>query len=140
VLGDIVERCGSRTDIEGAPEYYFPTPEQILTLETERLSMPISRQATLMEVARFYAAGLDQQTAKPWSELLNIRGVGPWTVDMVAMRGYGQPDIMPASDLVLVKAASALGIAANAGELTTAANAWKPWRAYAANLLWRSLS
>lgn len=140
VLGDIVERSGSRTEIEGAPEYYFPTPAQILTLESERLSMPTRRQATLMQVARFYADGLDQQFEKPWSKLLDIRGVGPWTVDMVAMRGYGQPDIMPVGDLVLVKAASALGIAANSGELSTAASAWKPWRAYAANLLWRSLS
>ncbi len=140
VMGDIVARSGERTTLAGAPEYLFPTPEQILSLESERLSMPRSRQATLMEVARYYATAAPSREESPWSALLNLRGIGPWTADMLAMRGYGQPDVLPVNDLVLIKAAAALDIAADARQLMAASHAWRPWRSYAANLLWRSFS
>jgi AraC family transcriptional regulator of adaptative response / DNA-3-methyladenine glycosylase II len=57
---------------------------------------------------------------------------------MVAMRGCGQPDVFPARDLGLEKAWARLpGAAINLRDRSTD---WRPWRSYAANLLWRSLS
>jgi AraC family transcriptional regulator of adaptative response / DNA-3-methyladenine glycosylase II len=56
---------------------------------------------------------------------------------MVAMRGHGDPDIFPPRDLGLERAWQALPLAS--GDLQQASARWRPWRAYAANLLWRSL-
>ena len=61
-----------------------------------------------------------------------MRGMGPWTAEYIAMRALHWPDAFPASDLVLRRAA---------GNLTTArlrqvAEAWRPWRSYAAMHLW----
>ena len=66
-----------------------------------------------------------------------LRGVGPWTLAMVAMRGAGDPDAFPLGDLGVIKAWDALG---SADTLKSRSRQWRPWRAYAANLLWRSLS
>ena len=65
-------------------------------------------------------------------------GVGPWTVAMVAMRGAGDPDAFPHRDLGLEKTWQE--IAANGRSLQAQAPLWRPWRSYAANLLWRSYS
>ena len=76
----------------------------------------------------------DAATPLDLQQLGEIPGVGPWTVDMVAMRGAADPDILPHTDLGLVRAWEALD---GSSELPT--RNWRPWRAYAANLLWRTL-
>ena len=70
--------------------------------------------------------------------MAQFKGIGPWTVGMVAMRGHGDPDIFPMGDLGLVKAYA--DIAGNESIDKTCTDQWRPWRSYAANLLWRSLS
>jgi AraC family transcriptional regulator of adaptative response / DNA-3-methyladenine glycosylase II len=50
------------------------------------------------------------------------------------MRALKNPDAFPASDLGLLKAMDC-----SAAELKQHAEAWRPWRAYAALLLWNSL-
>ncbi len=64
--------------------------------------------------------------------LLEIPGIGPWTAEYIAMRALGDPDAFPASDLGLLRA---LGLTRPA-ELLARAEAWRPWRAYAAIQLW----
>ena len=64
--------------------------------------------------------------------LLELPGIGPWTVEYVAMRALRDPDAFPASDLVL---RSALG-GISAAQAQRRAEAWRPWRAYAAMHLW----
>jgi DNA-3-methyladenine glycosylase II len=68
--------------------------------------------------------------------LCEIPGIGKWTAQYVAMRALGEPDAFPSSDLGLLRALS-LG---SARELEQRAEAWRPWRAYAAMYLWRMLS
>jgi AraC family transcriptional regulator of adaptative response / DNA-3-methyladenine glycosylase II len=60
--------------------------------------------------------------------LAQIVGVGPWTIEYVAMRALGDPDAYPATDIALI---NALG---RKGETL---EHLKPWRAYAAVRLWR---
>ncbi len=60
--------------------------------------------------------------------LAAIPGIGPWTIEYVAMRALGDPDAYPATDIALV---NALG---RKGETL---DQLKPWRAYAAIRLWR---
>jgi AraC family transcriptional regulator of adaptative response / DNA-3-methyladenine glycosylase II len=60
--------------------------------------------------------------------LEGIAGIGPWTIEYVAMRALGDPDAYPATDIALI---NALG---RKGERL---ENLKPWRAYAAVRLWR---
>lgn len=71
-----------------------------------------------------------------------LPGVGPWTAAYVRMRGLGDADAYPASDLGVLKAlARRLGRAAvSVAESEALAVPWRPWRAYATLHLWQSLS
>jgi len=53
------------------------------------------------------------------------------------MRALGQPDAFPAADLILRRAAGE-GITLTTRAVETMSEAWRPWRAYAVMLLWRS--
>ena len=68
--------------------------------------------------------------------LLALPGIGPWTVQYLTMRALGQPDALPESDLGLLRAAGC----DRPAELLTRAEAWRPWRSYAAMHLWQSLA
>lgn len=63
-----------------------------------------------------------------------LPGIGDWTIEYILMRAVGWPDAFPASDLGLLKA-SGLSLP----ELRRRSESWRPWRAYAAMLLWESL-
>jgi len=63
---------------------------------------------------------------------MEVRGIGKWTAQYVAMRVLGEPDAFPSSDIGLLRA---LGLR-SARELERRAEAWRPWRAYAAMYLW----
>jgi AraC family transcriptional regulator of adaptative response / DNA-3-methyladenine glycosylase II len=71
--------------------------------------------------------------------LRQIKGIGEWTAQYVSMRVLKYPDAFPASDLGLLKAVRPPARLAPA-ELSALAERWRPWRAYAAMLLWGSLS
>ena len=79
---------------------------------------------------------LDAEPAEVRERLLAIKGIGPWTVEYVAMRALGDPDAFPASDLGLRKAVSSEQ-PVSAADLEAMAANWRPVRAYAAILLWR---
>ena len=64
--------------------------------------------------------------------LQELPGIGPWTAEYVAMRALGDPDAFPHSDLGLLNALKIEKPAA----LLARAEAWRPWRAYAALHLW----
>ena len=117
LMGRIAARYG--TPIDGG--IVFPDAETLRDAAID--GMPASRAATIRTLA---SADLDQ-------DLTSIRGVGPWTASYIAMR-RGDPDAFPEGDLVLRKAAGNCSMR----ELLARAEAWRPWRAYAAILLWRS--
>lgn len=138
LCADIVATADSRADLDGETVLLFPTPRQLLAVPDTALRMPRSRRDTLRRVCEYF----EECSQLPGEQLLdglaNLRGIGPWTLDMVAMRGLGDPDRFPASDLGLVKVAAAGGID-NRRWLQERSERWRPWRSYAANLLWRNL-
>ena len=75
---------------------------------------------------------LDARAAK----LLELKGIGPWTAEYIAMRALRWPDAFPAGDLGLAKASGLK----SAKAIEKAAEQWRPWRAYAAMHLWESLN
>ncbi len=125
-----------RTDLPTA----FPTAEAIAAAPDALLAMPVTRRNTLRAVATLLASGeMDVSPGADRAEvrrvLGQVRGIGPWTVGVVAMRGLADPDEPLLSDLGVVNAAKHLGLM-NARALATRSEAWRPWRSYAVQYLW----
>ncbi len=55
------------------------------------------------------------------------------------MRAMGEPDAFPTGDVALMRALDDGAGRPSAAEMTARAEAWRPWRAYAALHLWASL-
>ncbi len=73
--------------------------------------------------------------------LRKLPGIGEWTAQYIAMRGLRFPDAFPSGDLGLRKAvATKPGTPVPEAELLQMAEKWRPWRSYAAQYLWHSLS
>ena len=68
--------------------------------------------------------------------LAALPGIGPWTVEVVAMRALGDPDAFLPTDLGVRLAAQQLGLPGTPAALTARSAAWRPWRAYAVQHLW----
>jgi AraC family transcriptional regulator, regulatory protein of adaptative response / DNA-3-methyladenine glycosylase II len=105
------------------------------------LAMPEARKRTLMALAAAIAAGdVDLAPGADWeaarSQLATVPGLGPWTIEVIALRGLGDPDAFPATDLGVRQAAKALGLPGSPAALTKRAEPWRPWRGYAVQYLW----
>ncbi|MCH9674013.1 MAG: DNA-3-methyladenine glycosylase 2 family protein [Gammaproteobacteria bacterium] len=148
----VVGRIGARFGTVG-PElpdgltHWFPTPEQFMVAPAAELGMPVSRGLAMLEVARsvhngtlsFEPGVTAASDIVAWMKgFTGIKGIGPWTASYVAMRALGYRDAMPAGDLALQRAACLDPTGRlDAKELEARAEAWRPWRAYAAALLWK---
>lgn len=120
----------------------FPEPAEFEGQPLSQLGMPGGRTDTLARITtRFTQPGfteLDGNTLL--AQLAPMKGIGPWTLHYMALRGLGDPDAFPASDLGILKASAHLGGPPDAKALTRHAERWRPWRAYAAQYLWTSLN
>ena len=133
----VVAHAGKPVDtgIDGLT-HVFPTSAAVAELPDEVLAMPTSRRDTIRSVALAMANGdvdvsVGADRDKTRASLLGMKGVGPWTVEMVAMRGLGDPDAFPTTDLGLIRAGTELGV-----DLADRSPAWRPWRSYATQYLW----
>jgi len=125
-----------------APGLIFPQPERLLRARLGDLGIIRSRSDTIRRVAKCVAEG--QITFDPSQgvdefcrSLVAIKGIGEWTAQYVAMRALKDPDAFPHSDLGLLRAFDTPGDERMLPiELKARAEAWRPWRAYAALLLW----
>ncbi|MEM9562239.1 MAG: Ada metal-binding domain-containing protein [Actinomycetota bacterium] len=120
----------------------FPSAEQVASAPLGRVGMPDRRRQTIVAVARAVADGrLDLTPAadrrRLEADLLDLPGVGPWTAGYIAMRAIGDPDGWPSGDLVLRQSLTEPGRSTiPARELDDRAATWRPWRGYAAMVLW----
>ncbi len=122
----------------------FPTPEKLVRARFNDIGLVNSRAETIRRVSRAVCDGSivfdnDQDPAEFRASLTAIKGIGDWTAQYVAMRALKYPDAFPAADLGLLKAVGESG-PAGIKILRARAEAWRPWRSYAALLLWGSLS
>jgi AraC family transcriptional regulator of adaptative response / DNA-3-methyladenine glycosylase II len=143
--GILVDRCGSalaRGPVAQRPGRLFPTARQVIDADLSAMGMPGARVTALKNVATaaladpqlFGRAGSVDETV---ARLRAIGGIGDWTAHYIAMRASGEPDAFPASDVGLLRgAADATGGRPTPRELLARADAWRPWRAYAAHHLW----
>jgi AraC family transcriptional regulator, regulatory protein of adaptative response / DNA-3-methyladenine glycosylase II len=153
VLGQQVSTAAARThagrlaaalgapveDPEGALTREFPCPAAIAAAGPDRLALPRARGRAFIGLAQALASGALDLGAGPGAAreaLSALPGIGPWTVETVAMRALGDRDAFPATDLGVRAAARRLGLPDDAGGLTRHAEGWRPWRAYAVQHLW----
>ncbi|MCG8369477.1 MAG: helix-turn-helix domain-containing protein [Proteobacteria bacterium] len=145
--GRIAERYGDPVEIEGvrdAPARLFPRPRQLLRARLDSAGLTRARAQTIRDLARAVDKGelvfdIAQAAADFRDALTSIRGIGAWTAEYVAMRALKDPDAFPASDLGLLRAFDEVkGRRLRPAELLARAESWRPWRAYAALLIWGS--
>jgi DNA-3-methyladenine glycosylase II len=108
-----------------------------------RCGLSAAKARTLRDLARRAEAGeLDVLQALGDEEvrerLLAIRGVGPWTVQMVMIFALGRPDVRPTGDAGIQRAALRV-YGADREALEALGERFRPWRSHAAWYLWRSL-
>jgi AraC family transcriptional regulator of adaptative response / DNA-3-methyladenine glycosylase II len=128
-------------DPAGGLTRLFPDAAALAAAGPGSVAVPRSRRATFAALTGALAAGqLDLSAGGDWAQarlrLAALPGIGPWTVETIAMRALGDPDAFPASDLGVRAAARQLGLPSGPAALTGHAAAWRPWRAYAVQYLW----
>ncbi len=129
------------TDAGGGLTRVFPAPSDLADLDPAALALPQKRRSTLVAlIASLASDDIDLGAGGDWREararLEDLPGVGPWTVETIAMRALGDPDAFPATDLGIRRAAGELALPATPAALVHRAAAWRPWRGYAAQHLW----
>ncbi len=153
IAGRLVQRFGTPLD-QHQTQFLFPSPQVICGLtvsDIAELGMPGKRAQTLIALAQFACDGglirkpgdtLESCTAR----LCELPGIGPWTAHYIAMRALRFTDAFPEGDLGLQKALAQLQKQdgsepvvpkCSAAQTLAAAEHWRPWRAYAAMLLWQ---
>lgn len=125
------------------------TPASLLVLTDEQMrSIGFSRQkasyarglAEAIQAGRFDPSRLVKLPDEEVRRVLTaFRGIGPWTAEIYLLMVLRRADAWPAGDLALAIAAQQVkGLAQRPApaELGALAEAWRPWRAVAARLLW----
>jgi AraC family transcriptional regulator, regulatory protein of adaptative response / DNA-3-methyladenine glycosylase II len=155
VLGQQVSTAAARThagrlvaahgemvdDPAGGLTRLFPGMDALAAVDPGTLAIPASRRESFTALTAALAGDrIDLGVGSDWQQaragLAALPGLGPWTVETIAMRGLGDPDAFVPADLGIRRAARELGLPATAAALTARAAAWRPWRAYAVQYLW----
>ena len=150
----LVDRLGERIDTPfPALTHVFPHAEAVAGADPEvigKLGIVRQRVRALQALAAAVADGtLPLHRGAPLETTLDalraLPGVGEWTAQVIAMRALAWPDAWPASDIGLMNALHGalpeLGRerSRDARHITTLAEPWRPWRAYAVMRLWQEL-
>jgi AraC family transcriptional regulator, regulatory protein of adaptative response / DNA-3-methyladenine glycosylase II len=128
----------------GSITHIFPEPATIAAADLSFLKMPRSRQRTLQAVAQAFVDQptlLEGEGATVRARLNAIAGIGPWTLDYIALRVLNDPDALPATDVALIRAFGLMTGGSSSGDLLAShGKNWQPWRSYASQHLWASLA
>jgi AraC family transcriptional regulator of adaptative response / DNA-3-methyladenine glycosylase II len=130
--------------VPDGPGWVFPTPATVAgapLVKIAAIGIPAARAEAIRGLARAVAEGepvLDAagELGQAIDRLVALDGIGEWTAHYIAMRALREPDAFPAGDLGLRRALGAKGKPLTPGALKRRAEAWKPWRSYAAVRLW----
>lgn len=153
LAGRIADQYGERLSLSDEAgdvglRRIFPSADRLRHARFSNIGLVRSRAETIRRVAAAAADGelnfdVTQEPEDFCRSLTSIKGVGDWTAQYVAMRVLKNPDAFPSSDLGLLKAVDLIGNQTGRttpAELLRRAESWRPWRAYAALLLWSSLA
>jgi AraC family transcriptional regulator of adaptative response / DNA-3-methyladenine glycosylase II len=137
LAGRIAKAYGRPFSAAANLTHIFPGPEALAGAKLEMIGVPAARASTIRALARAVGDGhirfediVERDTLL--ARLCEIPGIGKWVAEYVAMRALAEPDAFPSTDAALL---SVLNLE-SAAELEQRAEAWRPWRAYAAMYLW----
>jgi AraC family transcriptional regulator of adaptative response / DNA-3-methyladenine glycosylase II len=122
--------------------HVFPTAERLAGEDLSVLPMPRARSSALKTLATAVATDSTLfegrgDLATAIARLKALPGIGEWTAQYIAMRQLREPDAFPTGDIGLLRAmAGPDGRRPTTPALQARAEAWRPWRAYAALHLW----
>jgi DNA-3-methyladenine glycosylase II len=126
------------------------TPERFIELGERHLrSLGVTRQKAsyCLHVARAVVEGglsstslarMNDEDAR--TELMRVKGIGPWSADIYLLMALKRPDIWPVGDVALVTAITELkklNARPSPAEFVEIAEPWRPFRAVAARMLWQ---
>ncbi len=135
------------------PGRKFPAPEDLLATPDEQLrgaGLSRAKTAALKDIAAKTLEGIvpsSRAIARMSNEeilerLTAIRGVGPWTVEMLLMFQLGRLDVLPATDFGVRKGFALIYRRKELpapSELLEYGERWRPYRTIASWYLWRAL-
>jgi DNA-3-methyladenine glycosylase II len=131
----------------------FPTPEEILLLDATKLrGAGLSRQkiAAVKDLAAKTLDGTVPPLAKLrrmkeeeiHERLVQVRGIGEWSVQMFLMFRLGRPDVLPIRDLGIQKGFQhvyGLADTPKPQAILEHGERWRPYRSIASWYLWRAV-
>lgn len=137
LAGRLVAAFGQPFPSRPGLTHLFPAPEVLAHANIASIGLPKARAETIRALARAVSDGSLSferivDTTAFLARLRQIPGIGPWTAQYIAMRALGEPDAFPSGDIGLLRALRLTTVRA----LESRAEAWRPWRAYAAMYLW----
>lgn len=138
----LVDRWGERmAEPRSGLAQAFPTAKQLRKASLEEIGLPRTRATAIRGLADASARGLisldrEQSRGRVADGLLDIPGIGPWTASYVALRGLGDRDAIPVTDLGIRQVLAGRGDPLRPSEVSERAETWKPWRGYGAVHLW----
>jgi AraC family transcriptional regulator of adaptative response / DNA-3-methyladenine glycosylase II len=137
LAGRIARAFGEPLDSINGLTHLFPSAEALIKANFSSIGLPKARAESIRALALAVHRGeirfdgvLDSETFI--GHLMRVPGIGNWTAQYVAMRALGDPDAFPSGDIALLRNSGV----ATARDLDTRAEAWRPWRAYAAIHVW----
>jgi AraC family transcriptional regulator of adaptative response / DNA-3-methyladenine glycosylase II len=144
IMDRVVEKHGKRIDTsQPSLTHVFPTPYALSTARLEAVGVPKRRSRSIQALAKAVHESVLRLDGTPSLDaaverLRAIADVSVTTAQYIAMRVYREPDAFPSHNPWLCKALSPDGAHMSIPELERHAEAWHPWRAYAAVYLWSS--
>ena len=134
------------------PGRRFPTPEEVLATPDEKLrgaGLSRAKTAAIKDIAAKAVGGAipvartitRMDNEEIIARLTTIRGVGPWTVEMLLIFTLGRPDVLPVTDFGVRKGFArlyALKELPAPQYLLSHGERWRPHRSAAAWYLWRA--
>lgn len=122
--GRLVQELGDPVDDpEGGLTHLLPSADVLASLDPARLGLPRGRQVALHGLATALAdgridlgPGADRDAAR--TRMLKLPGIGPWTVEVIAMRGLCDSDAFPPTNLGVRLATEQLGLQATPAALS----------------------
>ncbi|MGZ3721027.1 MAG: Ada metal-binding domain-containing protein [Bdellovibrionota bacterium] len=138
ILGQLVSVEGARAsahrlcrELGGG---HFPEPAVLAGADLTRFGLTRAKARAISELSRLYASGeIRLDRCAPLEEtrarLAEIHGIGPWTIELIALRCLSDPDAFPASDLIVARALQLKKLQPED---------WRPWRAYLTLWVWKT--
>jgi len=141
-------------DVHPQPEQLIATPDDIL----RAAGLSANKQKALRDLAAKTLDGIiptlaqirrmkDEEIIR---RLIEVRGIGQWTAEMLLIFRLGRPDVMPVSDYGIRKGFALTFLRLPKGKKVEASDLpkpevilkrskrWKPWSSVAAWYLWRA--